>query len=146
MKKHVFAILLLSLLLAGCSDKQLARVAKSMTIVATTVGQVQTDVILWEQAGLINTDAAREILQVCTKINAAGLQIDATLRVIEKLDPQSASALIDLLTPIRLSLDPAKLAFIAGIENPETRQKLEAYFILLRTTISTVQIVLASAS
>ncbi len=139
-------LLVLCLMASACSDKNLEKVAKSMVIVSTTVGQVQADVVIWEQAKLIRTDTAREILQVCNRINVAGLQIDTTMRVIEKLDPQSAQALIDLLTPVSLSLDPAKLAFVAGIENPDTRQKLEAYFILLRTTISTVQIILASAA
>lgn len=146
MKRAILICSLLAVSLTGCSDKTLEKVAKSMVIVSTTVGQVQSDVIIWEQAKLISTDTAREILQVCTKINTAGLQIDTTMRVIEKLDPQSAKALIDMLTPVSLSLDPAKLTFIAGIENAATKQKIEAYFVLLRTSISTVQIVLAGAA
>lgn len=146
MKRAILICSLLTLSLTGCSDKSLEKVARGMVVVSNTVSQVQSDVIIWEQAKLISTDTAREILQVCTKINIAGLQIDTTMRVIEKLDPQSAKALIDMLTPVSLSLDPAKLTFISGIENATTRQRVEAYFLLLRTSISTVQIVLAGAA
>jgi hypothetical protein len=57
----------------------------------------------------------------------------------------SRKDLIALLTPISQALDLGQLEFIAGIKDPAMKQKIDGAFILMRTTISSLQIVLASS-
>jgi hypothetical protein len=94
---------------------------------------------------LLSDQATGEILQVCLKINAAGKQVDAVLRSVRQLDSDSRKNLIALLTPINQALDPGQLEFIAGIKDPALKQKIDAAFILMRTTVASLQIVLASS-
>jgi hypothetical protein len=144
--KIVPLFLLLSLTLIGCSDSALQTASKDMLIISNAVSLLQTDVITANQAKLLDDQTTAKILQLCIKINVAGKQIDSVLKSISKLDPQSRSSIIALLTPISQALDPTQLEFIVGISNPETRQKVEGAFLIIRTTISGVQLNLAVSS
>lgn len=143
MRKVFILSFLIIALQIGCADSDLQKVAKSMLIVSQTIGQVQTSTIQANAAMLIDDPTTAKILGICQRTNVAGKQIDSVLRSIAKLDPQSRSSIVNLLTPISQSLDPTQIEFIANIKNPETRQQVEGGFILARTTISGIQIVLA---
>lgn len=143
MHRRILPFLLL-LLLSSCTDSDLQKTAKSLNIIAVTVGTVQADAIAANDAGIITVDTTRQIISVCVKVSVAGKQADSIVRSISKLDPESRKTLVNLLTPISQALDPAALEFLAGIKNPETKQKVEGGFIILRTTISGLQIILAS--
>jgi hypothetical protein len=141
--KRLSSVLLL-LLMSACADSNLQTVSKDMLIVSTALGQLQSDLILANQNKLLDDPTTARIMKICIQANVAGRQVDAVLRGISKLDPQSRSSVIALLTPISQALDPTQLEFVAGIKNPETKQKIDGAFILMRTTISGIQIVLAS--
>ena len=132
------------LIFTACSDADLAKVAKSMVAASVAVGQVQTDVIEANSLGLISEKTTEDILEVCLKVNLAGKQVDAVLRGISKLDPASRQALVNVLTPISQALDVSQLEFMAGIKDPATKQKVEAGFLLARSAISSIQIIIAS--
>lgn len=128
----------------ACTDKELQTVSKSMLIAATAIGDVQTTTISAVNSKLISDPLGVQIVTVCTKVSAAGLQVDAVLRSIQSIDPASRSKLVNLLTPISQSLDPAQIEFIVGIKDPVLKQKITAGFELARTTLSAVQIQLAT--
>lgn len=128
----------------SCSDGDLQKVSKSMVVVSTAMGELQKNVIAANRQNLLNDNATGQILQFCIKINTAGKQVDAVLRSIDQLDPGSRRNLIALLIPIVQALDPTQLEFLAEIKDPATKQKIDGAFILMRTTISSMQIILAS--
>jgi hypothetical protein len=72
-------------------------------------------------------------------------QIDTVLRSVRQLDSDSRKNLIALLTPISQALDLSQLEFIKDIKDPAMKQKINAAFILMRTTVASLQIVLASS-
>ena len=128
----------------ACSDKELQTVSKSMLIVATAVGDVQATTMSAVDSKLISNQLGVQIVTVCTKVSTAGLQVDAVLRSIQSIDPASRSKLVNLITPISQSLDPQQIEFIVGIKDPVLKQKITAGFELARTTISAVQLQLAT--
>lgn len=138
------AVLFLCFQLA-CNDSDLQKVSKSMLVLGTAVSELQTDVIAANTQGLMSDQDTKAVLVVCTKISATGKQIDAVLRSITQLDPVSRGNVIALLTTVSQTIDPTQLEFIAGIKDPATKQTVEGAFIVARTTISGLQIVLASS-
>ena len=145
MKRSIILFMTLVLFLqAACSDRDLQKVSKSMVVLASAVGELQKDVIAANEQKLLSDQAAGEILEVCLKINAIGKQIDAVLRSVRQLDLDSRKNLIALLTPISQALDARQLEFIAGIKDPAMKQKTDAAFILVRTTVASLQLALAS--
>ena len=146
MKRSMILFMSLVLFLqAACSDRDLQKASKSMVVLSSAVGELQKDVIAANEQKLLSDQAAGEILEVCLKINAAGKQINGVLRSARQLDSDSRKNLIALLTPISQALDPGQLEFIADIKDPATKQKTDAAFILVRTTIAGLKIVLASS-
>jgi hypothetical protein len=148
LKVHKQPLLLLSLILlllsvAGCKDSQLKQVAKNMQLVATTISIVQTDAVEANKSQLIDDATTAKILSVCTKVNAAGKQIDSVLRSIQTLDVESRTKLMPMLTAVSNSLDPTQIEFVAGIKNPVTKQKVEGGFTIARSTISAIQLQIA---
>jgi hypothetical protein len=145
MKRSMIVLMSLVLILqAACSDRDLRKVSKSMVVLASAAGELQKDAIIANEQKLLSDHVASEILQVCLKINAAGKQIDAVLRSLSQLDLDSRKNLVELLTPISQALDPGQLEFITGIKDPAIKHKIDAAFILIRTTVASLQIVLAS--
>ena len=145
MKRSMILFMSLVLFLqTACSDRDLKKASKSMLVLATAVGELQKDVIAANEEKLLSDQATGEILQICLKINAAGKEIDA-VRSARQMDSDSRRSLIAHLTPISQALDPSQLEFIAGINDPAMKQKIDAAFILMRTTVASLQIVLASS-
>jgi len=146
MKRPIFLFMSLVLFLqTACSDRDLKKASKSMLVLATAVGELQKDVIAANKEKLLSDQATGEILQICLKINAAGKEIAAVLRSARQLDSDSRRNLIALLTPISQALDPSQLEFIAGIKDSAMKQKIDSALILMRTTVASLQIVLASS-
>jgi hypothetical protein len=137
--------IILLLLMVGCTDSDLQKVAKDLNIIAVSVGTLQTDVIAANNAKLISDDTTAKILNVCVKISVAGKQADSVVRAISKLDPTSKTTLVNLLTPISQALDPAALEFIAGVKDPGVKQKIDGAFIILRSTVSALQLIIAGS-
>jgi hypothetical protein len=138
-------IVSLALMLSACTDDQLKQVTKDLSVIATAVGEVQANVIVANQQQLLDDKTTGTILYICTRVSAAGKQADAIVRSITKLDPASRSSLVNLLTPISQALDPTQLEFVAGIKDLKTKQQVDGAFILLRSTISGMQLVLAAS-
>ena len=146
MKRSMFLFMSLVVFLqAACSDRDLQKASKSMVVLAAAVGELQKDVIAANEQKLLSDQDAGKILQVCLKINAAGKQIDAVLRSARQLDSDLRKNLIALLTPISQALDAKQLEFIAAIKDPAVKKKTDAAFILVRTTVASLQIILASS-
>jgi hypothetical protein len=145
MKNRFFALSLILLLLSlmACTDSQLQKVSKGMLVFSQSLNVLQTDVIAANKSQLIDDKTTGTILEVCMKADAAGKQVDGILRTLSKIDPNSRSQIVNLITPIVNSLDPSQLEFIAGIKDPATKQKVDAAFTALRTTIAGVQMALA---
>ena len=145
MKRSLILFMSLVLFLqVACSDRDLQKASKSRAVLATAVGELQKDVMAANEQKLLSDQAAGEILEVCLKINAAGKQIDAVLRSARPLDSVSRRNLIALLTPISQALDPRRLESIEAIWDPAVKQKTDAAFILVRTTVASLQTILAS--
>ena len=146
MKRSMILFMSIVLFLqAACSDRDLQKASKSMVVLASAVSELQKDAIAANEQKLLSDQAAGEIFEVCLKINAAGKEIDAVLRSARQMDSDSRRKLIALLAPISQALDPSQLEFIAGINDPAMKQKIDAAFILMRTTVASLQIVLASS-
>jgi hypothetical protein len=146
MKRSMILLIGIGLFLqTACSDRDLQKISQSMVALATAVGELQKDVIAANEQKLLSDHATGEILQICLKINAAGKQIDAVLRSVRQLDADLRKNLLALLTLISQALDPSQLEFIAGNEDPAMKQKIDAAFILVRTTLASLQIVMASS-
>jgi hypothetical protein len=137
--------LVLCLSFTACSDDSLGKVAKSMKVYATTIKEVQKNVIAAQKVNLISEDSARQALDICERANVAGQQVQSVLSAIQTLDPASRGQILALLTPISDALDPTKIEFVTGIKDPATKQKIEGGFVLARSTISSIMII-ASAS
>jgi hypothetical protein len=144
MKKMIFPIILFAIAMqTACQDADLQRVSKDMLIVSKAIAEVQNDAIEANRLGLINNDTTDKILNICLRANTAGQSVDTFLRGLSKLDTASRSSLVQLLTPISQALDPSSVVFISGITDDATKQKIEAGILLARSTISSIQIILA---
>jgi hypothetical protein len=143
MKRYAIALPLLVLMIS-CTDSDLQKIGKSMLILANGLKEVQTDVITANQSKLIDDATTGQILSICTRIDVAGKQVDTVMRSISKLDPASRTSLVNLLTPISQALDPNQISFVAGIKDPVTQQKVQGEFIILRSAVSAIQLVLAT--
>jgi hypothetical protein len=137
------AVLIMSLVLcmSACSDNDLLKVSKSMAIYATTLTEVQKNIIAAEKAKFISEENAGKALDICARANVAGQQVNSVLGAIQKLDPESRKKIMALLIPVSDSLDPTKIEFVLAIKDPALKQKIEGGFILLRTTISSIVVI-----
>jgi hypothetical protein len=146
---RVYAILLMATFITvgctSCSDDQLGKVAKSLNVLATAVGELQTNVQLAEQQQLLDQEIAKQILQICKQVNVAGQQVGDIVKSIQALDPASRSDIVKLLKPIGDSLDVEKLTFIANIKDPATQQKVKGSILLIRSTISSITVIVAAS-
>lgn len=142
-RKIIITGMLLALLACttACED-QYKKTVKGMTALAVANGELEKNVMAAQELKLLTEDHARQVLQVCKRVDSTLLQISAILKATEQLDAGSRQSVIDLLSTISWAIDPTKLEFIAGITNPETKRQVEAGFVLLRTLISSVQITL----
>ena len=139
----VALMMFITLGMVACSDSDLQKVSKDMLVVATTVGTIQDDVIAANNAKLLSDKTTSDILGVCQKVNVAGKQVNAILASISKLDPNSKSSLLVILTQVSNAVDPTQLEFVTGITDPVIKQKIEGGFIVARTAISGIQLIIA---
>ena len=139
----VALMMFITLGMVACSDSDLQKVSKDMLVVATTVGTIQDDVIAANNAKLLSDKTTSDILGVCQKVNVAGKQVNAILASISKLDPNSKSSLLVILTQVSNAVDPTQLEFVTGIKDPVIKQKIEGGFIVARTAISGIQLIIA---
>lgn len=141
--KGILAVVALFLLFQGCDDKA-KRLAGTMEQAAIAAGQIQENSKEWFQAGLISQDTAIDILDLCERVNVTVDQVNTIVELSGELNTISAGSIIRLLTPLGMSLDPQKIEFITNITDPGARQRFEGYLIVIRTAISSGQIILAS--
>ncbi len=144
-KASVFLCFALLLGCISCSDSDLQKVTKSMLVVSTATTELQNNVIVANKQSLIDDATTGRILQVCAQINVAVTQVDSVLGAIKKIDSASRSNIVVLLTQISQALNPAELEFIAGIKDAAVKQKIEGGFVLLRSAVSSVQVIVAAA-
>lgn len=153
MKRRIFSVCLISvfmLSMIGCSDS-LNKAASASKKFSQILGEFQTNVYTFYDAKIISAENKDKIIDVCTKANQAGLQVDAILAAIKKADASAKEInlgdrerIIKILIPVSESLDPQKLEFIAGIKNESAKQKLEGGLVAARSVLSSLQIILAS--
>jgi hypothetical protein len=142
-KFGIAAVVLAALLVAGCTDSELARINKSMLIYSTAVNELQKNIIAANQAKLIDDEKTGQIVLICKRAAEAGNQADAILKNLTELTSGQRRSLVDLLTPIGAALDPDRIAFIANIADLDKKQKIEGSIILVRSSISSIQIIIA---
>jgi len=143
-KFSMIPIMIFMLLFTACSDSSLQKASKTMLVVATAVEELQKNTQLAEDQNLIDKATADKIFDVCSRVNVAGKQVDAILRSITQLTPDSRKSIIALLGPISASLDPSAIEFIGGIKDAKTKQEIEGGLILVRSSISSIQLIVAS--
>ena len=112
------------------------------SIVATSVGTLQSTVIESNKVGFISDDDTRAILELCIKVNLAGKEAVAATRAVAKLSPEDQVRLVVLLQPVIAAVDGALQKDVVGIKNPQTKEKVETVLRGIQTALRTAQILL----
>lgn len=137
-------IIAITVCMIGCSDNDLKKTASAMNKVSVAVGEVQKLTITLSDQKMIPEDVADKIVTACERISATGKQIDAILKAVTAMDQESRKKIVVLLAEISAEIDPKRLEFIAGIKDPASKQKLEATIAILRASLSSAQVIVAT--
>jgi len=145
---RILFVLPLILLLAGCTDKDLETVAKSLQTTSQALGTLQNAVISANTGTpkLISDDATRSILETCVKINQAGYEASQVTRNIHALSPTDRTKILAILDPIITVVGNAVTGTSSlGITDDKTRNAVTASLLLIQTSLNSAKLVLAAS-
>ena len=136
------------LLLAACArataptpESDLRKLAKSLDVIASSIGVVQDTVIAANTQHFIDDAITGKVLQATTKASKLGKDAVALVRTINALTPEARAKLVNLITPLSQAITAISLDTVS---NSETKAKIQALLASLATTVSSVQLILAS--
>lgn len=151
-RKLAPAFLVLSLL-SACGDSDIAKVAKSLAVIAHSVKTLQTTVITANNQGLISTDDTRAILKVCVTVNQAGVTAtDITREIYKRMEAEQRSDLniIErsqlslIMQPLVVGIQSAVANNVITIKDEKTRTYVQTALLGLQTTVNTIDLILAA--
>jgi len=141
-------LILVLLILPACTDKDLETVGKSLLTTSQALGTLQGAVLSANTSTpqLLTDDATRSILEVCVKINQAGLEASQITRSINALSPTDRTKLLAVLDPIILVVGNAVTGSSSlGITDTKTKDAITASLLLIQTSLNSAKLVLAAS-
>ena len=145
MKRYFAPVILLMLCMTACTDADLGKVAKGLTISAQAIGVVQTTVIEANTQGLLTDAETAPVLQVCMTANQAGKDAVAIIRPLTSLDLNSKQMIIKIIAPAVKSIQDMLDANLLFIKNETTKQKVRAGLLTTESALNGIQLVLAGS-
>jgi len=145
--KFLALVLVAALCVAACTDKDLETVARSLQVTSQALGTLQGSVLSGNVATpkLISDDATRSILEVCIKINEAGLETSRVTRTINALSPTDRVQILAILDPVIKAVEDALTGTSSlGITDIKTRDAVTASLLLIQTSLNSAKLVLAA--
>ncbi len=138
------AVLSLCLVASACSDASLTKTAAAIQDLQLGLTTIQTTVIDGNKAGAISDDQTATLLQLCVKLNQAGLQASAITRGLTKLAPADRGNLALILAPVLASVQGAIDSGLVGIKDAALQAKIRTVLLTVQTTLNVAEIALAS--
>jgi len=135
-----FLVILLALFSFGCNDP-LKTTSKALSDTATAVGQLQTTVINANKQGLLSDADTSNILQICGKVNQAGLEASRITRSYTQLTPQNKADLGLIIDPLIIAVNDSLSNGLVTVKDPNTRQTIQLALTAIKTALVTVQAV-----
>lgn len=123
------------------SDADLKKIAKSLVVIAQSVGLTQNTVIDAHSLQLIGTEEARSVLVLCKSINVAGIDAVRVTRDLSKLGATERVSLLGILGPVLQAVKNSQSAL--EIKNPDVREKVRIFLLTTESALNTILAVLA---
>ncbi len=140
--RHKISIVLVSLLLLGCTDKTLETITTALRDTAQAIGVLQSGVVAAnaQTPKLLTDEQTRRLLELSIKINNAGWQASQATRGLSKVSETDRTRLLAILDPIVQAvqsalIDPA--LFGPGMDS--LRQAL----LVIQTSLNAAKLALA---
>lgn len=133
------------------SDSTLTKVGSWMKTLATATKSMQDFAITanhtLDAAGnpLMSDEESVAIVQVTTRINAAGVKVDALLKAEASLPPEARSSVLEVLKPIAAAVDDFVVSGLFGIKNPNSQTKVRIWILAAQSAIASAEIILAAS-
>lgn len=131
-----------SLLISGCTDSDLLKLAHALRDTSNAVAAIQHTVISANKNGLMSDNDTRPILQLMVKVNNAALAADMATRKLAVLAPADRGNLAQILSPLVGVLSDSD-AVTAAIKNPKARKDIQASLQLIQAAVTTAQLIAA---
>lgn len=146
--RRIPAVFLLALLvvLSGCNDPALTKLAKALNDTQIAMKGLQTSLITANQQGLVSDGAMRPIMEVCVKVDSAGLQATQLTRQLTKLDKVTSTQILGVLTPVIAAVGSAVVTGPLQITNVGLRDKVTLALQTIQTGLNTAQIIVAATA
>lgn len=135
----MIALLLISLVVSACSDKDLKRISDALVDTGLAVNAMQTTAINANQNNLINVEETRAVLTFTQKVNAAAKQASDLTRKINRLAPEDRKNVGQILELILKEIISAR-GQIQPIKNEGTRVALLSLLTSIETSVNSVKL------
>jgi hypothetical protein len=142
-----FCVLLATATMSACTDKKLRDIVEASGKVADTVAIVQKAAVDAETAGTLNREQTRAIMQLSIQISQANNQAMSVARDLSKLDEPSRQQLLTILTPIIKAVETGvNDKNVLGIENAQTREAIRGAFLVIQTSLNSINLILSAGN
>lgn len=143
-RRLVVPMIMVVLLLAACKNESIKKAAKASDDMAVTVGlaiDVKRQLAL-SVPPLISQDEELKLTLGLQKVNTAVTAFHHEVRRLSKLDPQAKGNLSALLTSIVQAVNELNQQAVLGINNPDSKAKVQAVLAGLNVSFSIIRAVL----
>lgn len=137
--KQAFVISLIALSLVSCKDDQLKTVARTLKIVAESIGVVQTTIIEANKQKLVSDDDTLKFLTLCVTINKSGQEASALTRNLSSLGITDKVKIVKIFDELLTAISRAIDNDLTGIKNEVIKLKVKTSLETIQATIKTVQ-------
>jgi hypothetical protein len=110
--------------------------------IADSVKAVQDSVIAAQSAGAVSVDDASNVLNLCIRLNQAGLLVDNAIRGEVNLSADQVKTVSGILNPLADAVQKAIGTDVVKIKDAATQQKVQAALVAIQTAIIGVESVL----
>lgn len=120
----------------------LQRVSIGLLDTAQTVASLQSAIIQANEQKLITDQTTRAILQVCVRINQAGLEANSIVKALSTLNTTNKSQLLAIITPVLAAVNDSLATGLIPITNPNTATTVRGFLTTIQIALSGIQIAL----
>jgi len=131
------ALIVPLLLVLGCEQSKLKKVAQAADGFSLAVKAFQDAEIAAHQQGLVDDEEHRQIQAALAEVARAGLELDSDIRAARDVHTASGAA-----AQVWTSLDNLYSGGVLHIKNPKARRDLEALLLAAKGFLATISAVL----
>lgn len=149
------ATILILFLVASCAGVQpkpgvdpneadLRRVGEALRDTAASIAVFEQVILDANKQGTLSDDTARPLIAIVLQVSQAGKQATIATTEIHRLAPADRQQILNILVPVIDAVQKGLTDNIVTISDLKTRQDLRTVLLLVQTSLSTAQLVLAA--